>query len=282
MQEIRCPKCGEVFQVDDSGYDQIAQQVRDREFEKELDRRKKDLDAKREQELEIIRLQEEKEHTASITQKDAEISEKDQKIAELQAKLDASETAKKLAAKMDKKQQTAAGLFFSMLLRAAVIILGLAIVAFGAFFVMQALKGNTAKDTPATTLDENALTDSQVDDLQITPSTEDETTEAAQEAETVSATDRKILVLNSTDIAGLAGRWCDTLNANGYANTNASDYTEALADTKIVAREDGVGKELVQYFANASYEVGTVTSNVTESTDCYDVVIVIGASDSNH
>ena len=33
-----------------------------------------------------------------------------------------------------KKQQTAAGLFFSMLLRAAVIILGLAIVAFGAFF----------------------------------------------------------------------------------------------------------------------------------------------------
>ena len=47
-----------------------------------------------------------------------------------------------------KKQQTAAGLFFSMLLRAAVIILGLAIVAFGAFFVMQALKGNTAKDTP--------------------------------------------------------------------------------------------------------------------------------------
>jgi hypothetical protein len=100
-----------------------------------------------------------------------------------------------------KKQQTAAGLFFSMLLRAAVIILGLAIVAFGAFFVMQALKGNTAKDTPATTLDENALTDSQVDDLQITPSTEAETTEAAQEAETVSATDRKILVLNSTDIA---------------------------------------------------------------------------------
>lgn len=96
MQEIRCPKCGEVFQVDDSGYDQIAQQVRDREFEKELDRRKKDLDAKREQELEIIRLQEEKEHTASITQKDAEISEKDQKIAELQAKLDASEMAKNL------------------------------------------------------------------------------------------------------------------------------------------------------------------------------------------
>ena len=98
----------------------------------------------------------------------------------------------------------------------------------------------------------------------------------------IPATDKKILVLNSTEIAGLAGRWCDTLNANGYTDTNASDYTEALADTKIVAREDGVGKELVQYFANASYEVGTVTSNVTESTDEYDVVIIIGASDSEH
>ena len=97
MQEIRCPKCGEVFQVDETGYDQIAQQVRDKEFERELERRKKELDAKHEQELEVIRLQEEKEHTASMTQKDAEISEKDRRIAELQAKLDASETAKKLA-----------------------------------------------------------------------------------------------------------------------------------------------------------------------------------------
>ena len=51
MQEIRCPKCGEVFQVDESCYDQIAQQVRDKEFEKELERRKKELDDKREQEL---------------------------------------------------------------------------------------------------------------------------------------------------------------------------------------------------------------------------------------
>ena len=29
MQEIRCPKCGEVFQVDPTGYAEIARQVRD-------------------------------------------------------------------------------------------------------------------------------------------------------------------------------------------------------------------------------------------------------------
>ena len=36
MQEIKCPKCGEVFQVDESGYAAIVKQVRDKEFEKEI------------------------------------------------------------------------------------------------------------------------------------------------------------------------------------------------------------------------------------------------------
>lgn len=97
MQEIRCPKCGEVFQVDETGYGQIAQQVRDKEFEKELERRSRELEAKHEQKLEVVRLQEEKEYSASITKKEEEILAKDRKIAELQAKLDAGETAKKLA-----------------------------------------------------------------------------------------------------------------------------------------------------------------------------------------
>ena len=30
MQEIRCPKCGEVFAVDESGYNRIVKQVRDK------------------------------------------------------------------------------------------------------------------------------------------------------------------------------------------------------------------------------------------------------------
>ena len=41
MQEIKCPKCGEVFAVDESGYAQIIQQVRDKEFDKELKQREK-------------------------------------------------------------------------------------------------------------------------------------------------------------------------------------------------------------------------------------------------
>ena len=97
MQELRCPKCGEVFQVDETGYDQIVHQVRDKEFIKELDRREKEMQDKREQELELIRLQEEKEYSANIAEKEALLTAKDREIAELQAKLRASETEKKLA-----------------------------------------------------------------------------------------------------------------------------------------------------------------------------------------
>lgn len=97
MQEIRCPNCGEVFQVDETGYEQIARQVRDKEFSKEIERRERELEIKQEKELELIRLQEEKEHTADITKKEAEISARDQLINQLQAKLAASETEKKLA-----------------------------------------------------------------------------------------------------------------------------------------------------------------------------------------
>ena len=97
MQEIKCSNCGEVFQVDESGYAQIAQQVRDKEFEKELSRREKELDAKRENELTIARMEQEKSHQAELTKKDQKLAEKDRLIEQLQAQLASSETEKQLA-----------------------------------------------------------------------------------------------------------------------------------------------------------------------------------------
>lgn len=97
MQEIRCPKCGEIFQVDETGYEQIARQVRDKEFEKELSARKAEIAQNREQELSLIRMQQERAHAEHLAKKDAELSEKSKRIAELEAKLSAGETEKKLA-----------------------------------------------------------------------------------------------------------------------------------------------------------------------------------------
>ena len=39
MQEIKCPHCGEIFQVDEAGYAAIVKQVRDREFAREVETR---------------------------------------------------------------------------------------------------------------------------------------------------------------------------------------------------------------------------------------------------
>ena len=41
MSQIKCPNCGTVFQVDESQYHEILQQVRNEEFEKELNEGKR-------------------------------------------------------------------------------------------------------------------------------------------------------------------------------------------------------------------------------------------------
>lgn len=97
MQEIKCPNCGEVFAVDETGYAQIVQQVRDKEFDKALKQREKDFLEKKESELKLIRMEQKEELDRALLEKDAELSEKEKAIVELKAKLENNETQKKLA-----------------------------------------------------------------------------------------------------------------------------------------------------------------------------------------
>ncbi len=97
MQEIKCPNCGEVFQVDETGYAKIVQQVRDREFEKELQRREKEQAEKQESQLQLLRLQEERARDAALQEKQAALAELEQRLQQLQARLDGSELERKLA-----------------------------------------------------------------------------------------------------------------------------------------------------------------------------------------
>ena len=41
MNEIKCPHCGKFFQIDESGYNEIVKQIRDAQFEKEVEQREK-------------------------------------------------------------------------------------------------------------------------------------------------------------------------------------------------------------------------------------------------
>ena len=90
MQEIKCPNCGQVFQVDESGYAQIMQQVRDKEFNKELERREAELAGKSEDQIRI-----------ALMEKDSEIqklkAELESEIGKLKAEIASAETEKKLA-----------------------------------------------------------------------------------------------------------------------------------------------------------------------------------------
>ncbi|MBQ7884060.1 MAG: DUF2130 domain-containing protein [Phascolarctobacterium sp.] len=115
MQEIKCPKCGEVFQVDESGYAAIVKQIRDREFQKEVYERETQFKAR----LEALEKDRQLAIKNAITVKDAEIAElkaqisandknnkltvseavavKDKEITALQARLASYEMEKRLA-----------------------------------------------------------------------------------------------------------------------------------------------------------------------------------------
>ena len=97
MQVIRCPKCNEVFQVDDSGYSQIVQQVRDKEFEKEAARRAEELEKAKNSELKILEMEYEKKLESALSEKSDDITDKEKRITELEARLESMESEKQLA-----------------------------------------------------------------------------------------------------------------------------------------------------------------------------------------
>ena len=73
MNEIRCPKCGEVFQIDESNYESIVRQVRDHQFTEELRKRDQEYQEKLKRELELERTRTESENQRALSQKEQEI-----------------------------------------------------------------------------------------------------------------------------------------------------------------------------------------------------------------
>lgn len=91
MQEIRCPNCGTMFKIDETGYAQIVQQVRDKEFETELKRRAQELEQRKESDLTLIKMEQERIREAELSRKAEELAKKDGEIARLTARLEALE-----------------------------------------------------------------------------------------------------------------------------------------------------------------------------------------------
>ena len=95
--ELVCPHCHKVFSVDESDYDQIARQVRDREFEKELSRREREMASAREQDRRLAQIEREKAQSELEAKRDRALAEKDHVIEQLRAQITGTEIEKTLA-----------------------------------------------------------------------------------------------------------------------------------------------------------------------------------------
>ena len=73
MSEIKCPKCGSVFKIDEENYDSIVKQVRDSEFNKEIENREKQYHKDKEATIKIVTNDVEKKFNEQLVAKDLEI-----------------------------------------------------------------------------------------------------------------------------------------------------------------------------------------------------------------
>ena len=92
--EIKCPHCGEAFTVDESGYAAILNQVRDQEFQREVDARVSLAEKSREQEVALAVTKAEEALRAQIAERDGELVNLK---AQLSTKESEAEAARKLA-----------------------------------------------------------------------------------------------------------------------------------------------------------------------------------------
>lgn len=72
--EIKCPRCGEVFQVDENSYTNILSQIKDKEFAKEIKKQEVNFQKALKHEVERAINDTEKSFLANIALKDAEIA----------------------------------------------------------------------------------------------------------------------------------------------------------------------------------------------------------------
>jgi hypothetical protein len=101
MNEIICPNCKKAFKVDEAGFADIVKQVRDHQFQEELENRLTLAEKEKESAVKLAEATLKNRLQEDIAKKDKELSEKladkESEIAEIKAKLDNAELQKKLS-----------------------------------------------------------------------------------------------------------------------------------------------------------------------------------------
>ena len=112
MKELKCPKCGNVFQVDEADYASIVSQVKNAEFEAEIQRRLAEMNKRMTAEQQLATSRTEQSFQAQLSKKDLLLGEKDTEIERLKMQLQNIESKKQseLTLALAEKDQTIAQL----------------------------------------------------------------------------------------------------------------------------------------------------------------------------
>ena len=111
MKELKCPKCGNVFQVDEADYASIVSQVKNAEFNEEVARRIEELHRQQQAEEQARAAQAGQTHLKELSAKDKLIGDKENEIARLKAQISAIGEKRELelnAAAAEKDKEIAA------------------------------------------------------------------------------------------------------------------------------------------------------------------------------
>lgn len=103
MREIKCPKCGEVFQVDESGYAAILKQVRDREFAAEIKSREGRFEREMASALKLAETEAQGKFLKELGKRDAELEKlrEQLKAKELESRAQLGEALAKKSAELE-------------------------------------------------------------------------------------------------------------------------------------------------------------------------------------
>ena len=93
MKELKCPNCGQVFQVDEADYANIVSQVKNAEFDAEVNRRLAELHERQKAEHELATAKTEQTFQKQLNSKELELSIKEAEISRLKSSAE-SELAK--------------------------------------------------------------------------------------------------------------------------------------------------------------------------------------------
>ena len=96
MKELKCPKCGSAFVVDEADYASIVSQVKNAEFQSELNRRVEELHKQHKAEQKADALKVEMTFGEKLNAKDRALGEKDAEIAKLKELVKSAVQAKEI------------------------------------------------------------------------------------------------------------------------------------------------------------------------------------------